>query len=457
MKNGLFNLPQMRMEAIDFKLDDKFGPAMENIIDDILDKVKKGYEGLEIQKLPEVRKLEKVIFDRIKMSVSFVTTGCEAAIIPFHFNENSILLRKFMRSEVLLQEQEAMREKMVVHGYVDENAVKLGGVFSEYIHTVYMNFTTLNACGLSSKEITAILLHELGHGFYSCAYASRMDRANQIISDALRKGKESGKDKFIEVTYKELKGKFKDIQKETVEQLTSKNPIVVGKGAFKIIAEATLQQQEDSSYDNTSFEALADNFSARFGYGEFLVTGLEKFYPGGVKSLWYFEALNAAATTMNLVNAVISNILNIKVWLGAEANNVFQEFLKMFQVYQAISNLIWIALFSYYFVKTSGESGRNYTYDDLEKRYNRIRNQIIEAIKKRDYSKRDAESLITSAEMIGNLIKGVKSYRGPLDFLFNTFNPKDRRAAASVARQQGIEDLLSNDLFLATAKLDLQS
>lgn len=457
MRKGLFQMPQMRMEAIDFQINDKFGPEMETIIEEIMKKVKKGYIGLEVQKLPEIKELEKVIFKRLKMTVSFVTTGALAAIIPFFFSQQSVFLPKFIRGETLLAEQDAIREKLKPHGFVDENNVQLGGVFSEYVHSVYMNFSELHEYGLTIKEIVSILLHELGHGFYSCAYSARMDRANQILSDALRKGKDAGKEKFIEVTYKELKGKVHDIKKESVEQLTSKNPAIVGTGAFKIIAEVTLQQQEDTTYDQTSFEALADHFSARFGYGEYLVTGLERLYPGGVRSVWYFDALQAASTTMVLVQSVMASILNIQFWAGVEANNLFQQFLKGVGFYKAIMNIIWVSLMCFYFVKTSGESGRDYTYDDLEKRYNRIRNQVIESIKKRDYTKKDAEALIATAEMIGNLIKGVKAYRGPLDFLFNTFNPKDRRAGASIARQQAIEDLLSNDLFLATAKLDVNT
>ena len=454
MTKGLLS-HRLHMEAIDFQLNDSFGPDMEKIIATFEEKVKKGYIGLEIQKLPQVAELEKVIFDRLKMRVKFNTQDALAAIIPFHLNHNAVLLKKFWRNEDFLMEQAEKRESGFASGTVDENNVKLGGVFSDYVHTVYMNFGTLFEMGMNAKEITAILLHELGHGFYACAYSSRMDRCNQILNDALRKGNNEDKNKFVEVTYKELKGKYPEIRKEAVQNLTSANPVIVCSGAYKILTEAVYQQQESSKYDNTAFEALADHFGSRFGYGQDLVTGLEKLYPGGLKRKWYFDAVQSAAMTMAIVMDFFKTLAEMKIWINLEATGL-GSLLKWLNVYEAFIKFIWGVLFAFYLFKTSGEDGREFTYDDLEKRYNRIRAQIIEAIKNKEMPKKDAIAMIESAEVIGSLIKGVKSYRGPLDFMFNTFNPKDIRAKNSIQRQQAIEDLMTNDLFLMSMKLKVQ-
>ena len=454
MTKGLLS-HRLHMEAIDFQLNDSFGPDMEKIIATFEEKVKKGYIGLEIQKLPQVAELEKVIFDRLKMRVKFNTQDILAAIIPFHLNHNAVLLKKLWRNEDFLMEQAEKRESGFASGTVDENNVKLGGVFSDYVHTVYMNFGTLFEMGMNAKEITAVLLHELGHGFYACAYSSRMDRCNQILNDALRKGNNEDKNKFVEITYKELKGKYPEIRKEAVQNLTSANPVIVCSGAYKILTEAVYQQQESSKYDNTAFEALADHFGSRFGYGQDLVTGLEKLYPGGLKRKWYFDAVQSAAMTMAIVMDFFKTLAEMKFWISLEATG-FGSLLKWLNVYKAAINFIWGVLFAFYLFKTSGEDGREFTYDDLEKRYNRIRAQIIEAIKNKEMPKKDAIAMIESAEVIGSLIKGVKSYRGPLDFMFNTFNPKDIRAKNSIQRQQAIEDLMTNDLFLMSMKLKVQ-
>lgn len=449
--SGLLSL-KYRTEAINFQLSDKFGLTMEEIISRIELKVKKNFTGMEIQKLPEVIEIQNLIFDRIKMTVVINTQEGLAAILPFYLSQNSIFLRKFHRKIEIVADQTEKRETGFAKGFVDEANVKLGGVFSEYSVSLFMEFDKLFIMGLTAKEIVAVMLHELGHGFYACAYSSRMDRCNQVISDALRKGDNSDKSKFIEVTYKELKGTYPQIRKEAVENLTSPNPAIVCMGAYSILAESVFQQQEASKYDDTSFEALADNFATRFGYGEYLVSGLEKLYPGGLKFKWYGDAINSAVLTMSIVVGFFESLAALKFWgtvLGGGLDSIF----KFFGVYQAMVKFIWASLFMFYLFKTSGESGRNYTYDELEKRYNRIRAQIIEAIKTKELTKKEADSFIESAEMIGSLIKDVKPYRGPLDFIFNTFNPKDIRAKNSIDRQQAIENLLTNDLFLMSMKL----
>ena len=106
-------------------------------------------------------------------------------------------------------------------------------------------------------------------------------------------------------------------------------------------------------------------------------------------------------------------------------------------------------------INSSGEAGRDYTYDDFVKRYNRARNEVVEMIKTKKLTNAQAKEAIASYEEIGKIIKGARTYRGPLDFLFNTLNPKDRRAKTSIERQQAIEDLMSNELFVVSMRAEL--
>lgn len=445
----------VKMEMIDFQLKDKIGFELEEIIGKIESKIEKGFTDLEVQKLPEVLELQNSIFKRFKLKVVINTVELDAAIIPFFLGENSIFLKKFLRKQKLFAEQDEKIETGFARGFVDETNVVLGGVFSEYPHTLYMNFSVLHSYGLKTKEVVAVLLHELGHAFYSCAYSSRMDRSNQILSGALRKGNSKDKNKFTEVVYKELKGTHQSIRKEAVENLTSSNPAILCKGAYEILAEVVLQQQEDGKYDDSSFEQMADNFSSRFGYGEYLVTSLEKLHPGGLKNKYFYDAMSSASLTLAIVYTFFNTLGQMLFWgevLGG-VGNIFIKVAGFFRLFELCAKFIWIIFLGYFLIKTSGEAGRNLTYDELEKRYNRIRAQIIEAIKNKEIPKKDAIALIESAEAIGLLIKEVEPYRGPLDFMFNTFNPRDRRAKNSIARQQAIEDLLTNDLFLTSMKL----
>jgi hypothetical protein len=51
----------------------------------------------------------------------------------------------------------------------------------------------------------------------------------------------------------------------------------------------------------------------------------------------------------------------------------------------------------------------------------------------------------------------MSSFRGPIDWFFNTFNPRDRRAKTSIERQQAIEGLLSNELFVKALSIQTKA
>ncbi len=312
-----------------------------------------------------------------------------------------------------------------------------------------MNFNMLyEMLKRNVRRTVAVFLHEIGHGFYACAYTNRMDETNQIISAAMRKSVEAKENK-VEVLYKEFKDKGMEIRKETLQGLTSKDPIALGKTAFDLTNEVVYSQMTSSKYNETSFEQLADNFAARLGYGKELVEALENLTPFGVRFNYLFMMYVSAMNSWNIVN----NILNcVFYFLNLTNKDRMFNIMEFFQVFKVIRVLLYSVVMLAYMVYTSGEAGKDYTYDDLVKRYNRVRNQMIEMIKKKQLSKAQAHNVIRSIEQIGELIKGCSAYRGPLDFLFNTFNPKDRRAKSSIERQQAIEDLMSNPLFVVALK-----
>ena len=453
---GLFAQAKLRMEEIAFQPEHKVGSLLEEQVKTIYEKIKDGWHDFEIEKCDEVKAIEKIVFNEFGLRIQInASSQNPAAIIPFHLNENAILMDDYFKGTGFLKEQEFLKNKSKTKsGWVDENKIKLGGIFSEYINTVFMNFNMLyEMLKRNVRRTVAVFLHEIGHGFYACAYTNRMDETNQIISAAMRKSVEAKENK-VEVLYKEFKDKGMEIRKETLQGLTSKDPIALGKTAFDLTNEVVYSQMTSSKYNETSFEQLADNFAARLGYGKELVEALENLTPFGVRFNYLFMMYVSAMNSWNIVN----NILNcVFYFLNLTNKDRMFNIMEFFQVFKVIRVLLYSVVMLAYMVYTSGEAGKDYTYDDLVKRYNRVRNQMIEMIKKKQLSKAQAHNVIRSIEQIGELIKGCSAYRGPLDFLFNTFNPKDRRAKSSIERQQAIEDLMSNPLFVVALKAKISA
>lgn len=453
---GLFAQAKLRMEEIAFQPEHKVGSLLEEQVKTIYEKIKDGWHDFEIEKCDEVKAIEKIVFNEFGLKIQInASSQNPAAIIPFHLNENAILMDDYFKGTGFLKEQEFLKNRSKTKsGWVDENKIKLGGIFSEYINTVFMNFNMLyEMLKRNVRKTVAVFLHEIGHGFYACAYTNRMDETNQIISAAMRKVVEAKENK-VEVLYKEFKDKGMEIRKETLQGLTSKDPITLGKTAFDLTNEVVYSQMTSSKYNETSFEQLADNFAARLGYGKELVEALENLTPFGVRFNYLFMMYVSAMNSWNIVNNILSCVF---YFLNLTNKDRMFNIMEFFQVFKVIRVLLYSVVMLAYMVYTSGEAGKDYTYDDLVKRYNRVRNQMIEMIKKKQLSKAQAHNVIRSIEQIGELIKGCSAYRGPLDFLFNTFNPKDRRAKSSIERQQAIEDLMSNPLFVVALKAKISA
>ena len=108
---GLLSNLKIRNEMVGFKLDDKFGKDLEAEISVIVEQAKRGTEDFALGALPQVNNLEKVIFDRLKMRVKIIgETPMVAAIIPFHLNENSVLMKDYFRDFGYAKAQENFKE-----------------------------------------------------------------------------------------------------------------------------------------------------------------------------------------------------------------------------------------------------------------------------------------------------------------------------------------------------------
>lgn len=429
---------------------DKFGPAAEKIVEKIFEKCQKGYLAMEVQKFPEVKEFQNLIFSRFKIKTMMFTEGTMAAILPFYMSQSHIFLHKVIRGHRLLEEQEIHRYDGNM-GWVDLESATVGGVFSEYTSSLYMNFNTLNALGCTPRMVVGILLHELGHYFGACQFNNRLDRGNQIFNESLKKSSSSKGEEKIKIFFREIQKGNKNITEDMLDGLTSKNPVVFGRTAMKLANEIYYSQLVDSTYDRTSFEMLADNFSTRMGYGKELVEAFELM--GGPEEEKAESMLGAFITTMNTVRSYINQMTYL--WLSSVFGVAGFGTLSISYLLMALTAMMTCVYFLYILVITAGETGKDYTYDDLPKRYNRIRQQLIEQIKQKAYNKADTKALVENIDAIGKLIASAGVYRGPIDFLFNTLNPRDRRAKSSIERQQAVEDLFTNELFVKSFEMNM--
>ena len=436
-----------RAEALQFQTKNPFGRKSEEIISRIMAKVQDGYTAFEVQKLQEVTDLQKLIQTSLGMNMFIVTTGSLAAVIPLYLLDSHIYKHKSLRKGAWIREQDVLAEKDQV-GYVDDSDGSVGGIFSAYRCTLYLNFNAMvDRFQFSPEVIVGVMLHELGHYYDGCKTIAQRDRQNAVFREALSKLNTDNEGERIKVAYKVAKD-LKLEQKDLMD-LTNPNPVVFGMAAQKVITSYVAQQQEDGSYDRTSFETMADVYAARFGYSRQVVEGLSKLTKSQIFINYQFTmTLLAFENAMKATRALVVLLFSRYGLLSNMPLTYITSFIL------AIATSAYIL---YTFVKTSGESGKDFTYDDLSHRFRRLRAEMIAQVKDRQFTKADAEGILISLNYMSECMDEFKLRRGPIDMLFNILNPKDRRAYNAVERQRAIEELYSNPMVIKSLELELAS
>ena len=440
-------------EVIDFQ-DNSFGIAMEAIISKIVDNIRKiAYEDARvIETTDEIQELTKLIFKRTGIRLRFVTGLEEGRIIVFHTNVHGIFSKNPEALQFNNGKQSAiLKESRGESGYVDLKNAKVGGLFSKYESYLYLNFYIAVArWKLTAPEITAIILHELGHIFHTHEYSDRLETTNQVLANITKELLTEKKEKNLNYVFRELQTIKKDITENEVDTILNGNRTIAGYYLFKTVVGSIRSQSSSALYDRTSSEQLADNFASRFGYGRPLISGLEKYSKEcPLEKSKHYELFTSVLT---MVTASMAVFFRLKAFA------VFYPVLKRFLPVM-VPVLIVVLFYDFavhagsalYQTLTSGETTKDYTYDDLKIRYQRIRNDYVGRLKQLDLPNDELKAVLKDIAFMDTIIKETHQYRTVYDLLANLIFSKDRQAVKAVKEEQLLEELANNDLFLQSA------
>lgn len=431
--------PIFSTESIRTQFDD-IGPRIEKVVSQIIEKINnkeiktaKGFNKHEL-----IQSLEKMIFDRFKLKVHVITHLAPAAIMPFYSNKNHIFLHEMFRGNLNIKDQnKLLKEFDQKKGSVNLEKATVDGIFSQYDHPLYLNFYTLiELYKMSSAEITAIILHELGHAFYACYYSDRTDRTNQILASIVRhlNNTETGD---IEYIYREASKISSNIKKEEIDKMINGPRTVASASFFKVVSEIVRSQTVNDTYNETAFEQRADNFASRFGYGKSLILSLEKISTGlAEKSLIVRTFVHLTSTASTLI---LCFLLGVSI---------------------LAANFLGIIIFGFYttlLFTLSREDIRDYTYDDLKIRYLRVRQDIIDQLKEIKDDKEVVKQMLDNIYTIDEAVKSTTVVRTFPAIVSNFIFSGARQAVKSIHEQQFLEALASNDLFVKSAELRLKA
>lgn len=433
-------------ESIDFQTD-KFGSQIEAILYDMEKFIDKAgtWEQMR-QRLADselVPLLAELIFKRTGIKVKLIVkTDMPGAIMPMFYNENHVLLNPaWHNSEGLgLKDQtKLIKQSRNAIGTVDLVHAKVGGIFSEYTHDLFVDVVgNINYWKMTIPEITGIILHELGHAFTYYELANRLESTNQVLVDLSKEIKDNKSPEKRQYVLKELAKSFGVKEQEFDDIINEKNNVIFGLKLFAKYVKFVKSQMPNAKYNQTASEQVADNFAARFGYGRHLITALEHFSEGSPEK----NGLRGPFGIMIdfLIGVILPGILAIAGIVS----------------YSPIIG-IYILILMVVMLFISGDAAVDMTYDATKIRYKRIRQQSIEMIKRLNLPKEELRSLIDNIHFMDEIINKTFIHRTIYNRLANFLFSWNRAVKKDIELQYLIEDLTHNDLFLASAELEVLS
>jgi len=311
-------------------------------------------------------------------------------------------------------------------GYVDLKNARVGGYLSEVKHYLIINYFKLKNYGILPEELTAIILHDIGHAFNGLETHHRLTTTNSTITDILNEINNNKIDK----AYYIFKTKFKE--KELEDAALGKDDNI--KDFYSKLASSYIKKLDshilNSKYNETNYENLSDSFATRFNVGKDLVSGLNK--------------------------------MNIKYWKAIYNNKFFYSILifldlllslSIISAHGLVGGIIGILILSLLFGVVISSS--NMTYDFPIERYNRIKNGIINNLKNRDLPNELVIELLEHIEAIDNFIKRTDYFKPIYSIIGEYINPIAFNNNYYTKLQQNIENTLNNILFVKSAKLSV--
>lgn len=436
------------LESIAYQRNDSFGTDIEAICLKFMEQVQAGASAAKIDaeyKLKE--ELTNLIKARLGLNVTLFCNGDAAATVANTYVAHSPVVREATR--LFLNDDPHAKGGLALRslpsgsslGTVDTEKVKLTGWLSEQKLPLYINFNKLmNESEYSSAELTAIILHELGHGFMGAAMCARTVGVNLVISDVVKRLSQKSIGDPTEYVYKELSKIDGDLDKDTVDGIVNGDPVVRGVSLFRLTSGVFRTISGSKVYNDTNFEAISDSFAVRFGYGAALATGLEKLHEvtsGTEKMYEIAKAYTFIAVAGIMIWAMMSLITGVAS-LGAVIFTVAR-----FELLRQLFN--------------RGRITRSdLAYDADLDRMNRIRNDLINGLKSSSMDNGDKRAILEQIQVVDKAMMSVQNVPKPLRAFISSVMPSDARAMRSIDSQKKIESLIANDIFVSATKMGLQ-
>lgn len=383
-------------------------------------------KGPSLKTLVNESGIEDVVQKHTNINIRFTTStvyGYNAYVIPPDLDRNHPLLAG-RNPEYFARSTDAKRhlkksKNDIISGTVDIKEGKVYGVFTEVESEVFVATQLITDDKFTIEEVASIFLHEIGHVMTYMLYLGRSVIANHVMGElALAINDAETERERVEII--ELASKKLGV--EVME------PDAVAKAKGPEISQTVILSQYQSQicsatntiyHDERTWEALADQYVSRVGGAVSLATGLDKI-------MRMYGDPSYRSTFKHIIIETASFMLSVVGTFG-----VLPLLLVMIAPFTRSTEL----------------------YDNVPKRLERIRADIVNQLKKEKIPDELRKRLLEEADTIKKMMSEVSDRSDWIEGLFSIFSPQTRLGKRRAQVIQELEQLTNNDLYVMAQKL----
>lgn len=359
------------------------------------------------------------------------------AMVPPDLNKNHTLIDFDQR--IFFDNEELKRQQGNIRGSLDIKNFKIGGDFKNVVVDLFIGpdmmwpgYYESNAL-MTPAEISAVILHEVGHMFSYFALVAHTYSINLPMLGTLNRiAKTEDADK-IEIILKQWNSNETTLTKVDTKELSGKRKEIIVTAIVSNHVQDTKTLMSQREYEEINAEHLADKFAVRCGAGGDLSSGLNKILQ-----------LYGVRSTMTMTGFVINEIITGMVLLMMSAFTV----VGMAMILPGIIGLIiTIEIF-----KSTSNAGDG-TYDTEVNRFGRMRNDMVTMLKDKNIDKAIGKRIRDDISRIDKVLTNYKEYKSLIGSFADMIIPSKRRLLSQTEFYKELEKLSSNNLFVAAYDL----
>ena len=426
---------KVTLEEIDTLLTKRFGIHFKHING-------KGF-GYAVFSAPpkQYNVLNRDIVDNHENTTSYLRTlgkrdnNSTDNINDYHSQEADVLY-KWMKSVDAIDKQ--FRKDGVL---VNLKKARIDNLPSEYIAYLAVDFDIMiGRARLTGSELTAVVLHEVGHAFTHIEYSYRTVNNTSVIMDSMKSviDETMSYNKALKLSYGKLGGDIEDIEHKDVISATL---MTVNKYIL-----STRNQNDKNAHSVTDSEQLADQFSGKFGVGSELSTSLTKLHKVGIELNNEAEFEMVAIISLQMLFAALIAIGSVS---GAIVVSI-----AVLIVIGGIAMIITAGVDMY----TGGGVRNGLVYDVDNRRHIRIRNELVRQLRSANLPKAVIKEHLAYIDTIDTHIKlaaNDASTASVFAKIGRKLFSKNSDAVDAKEMEELVEDVMENELYVAANKLKI--